>query len=81
MIKFTMKSFFPGPLAYVDTHEMYTLIGVVSFGPYTCVDPVIPSVFARVNHVIEWIRSYVKSADDVCPPAFQSSINIPSNNP
>ena len=62
--------FTTGPLAFVGSHEVHTIIGVVSFGPYACVDSVIPSVFARVNYVIEWIRSYVKNSDDVCPPAF-----------
>ena len=61
---------FSGPLVFVDSLHVYVLIGLVSFGPFACVDPILPSVFARVNHVIDWIRSYAGNADDVCPPAF-----------
>ena len=60
---------YTGPLAFVGGHEVHTIIGVVSFGPFSCVDSIIPSVFARVNHVMDWIRFYVKNSDDICPPA------------
>ena len=59
---------YTGPLAFADSHEVHTIIGVVSFGPFSCVDSIIPSVFARVNHVMDWIRFYVKNSDDICPP-------------
>ena len=57
-----------GPLTYKDTDETYTLIGLVSFGPWGCYDDYYPTVYARVTSVMDWIRSYVKGDDEKCPP-------------
>ena len=66
-IKFYIMLNFSGPLAYRDSQDVHTLIGIVSFGPRNCTS-VIPDGFARVTRAIDWIRSYVRDGDRICPP-------------
>ena len=59
---------YAGPVAFKDASDTHTLVGVVSFGPWSCYDDYLPSVFARVTEVMDWIRAYVKDTDEECPP-------------
>ena len=43
-----------GPLMLGDAEDIYTLIGVVSFGR-GCADPKYTGVYTRVTHYLDWI--------------------------
>jgi len=47
-----------GPLTVVDSNGVTTLVGVVSWGE-GCARPNKFGVYSKVNHVHEWIKSYV----------------------
>jgi len=49
-----------GPLVSLAGKEYYSVIGVVSFGPEECADPVTPGVFSRVTSQLEWINLHVE---------------------
>ena len=55
-----------GPLV-TEVGGRHTLIGVVSWGPGECLDPDLPSVFARVTSVLRWIKSTASSGNTCYP--------------
>jgi hypothetical protein len=73
---------FLGPLVYKNTDNIHSLIGVVSFGPETCVHNGLPNVYARVTEVLGWIFKMVKSSK-LCLPAkteLFSRINLQNHH-
>lgn len=48
-----------GPLMYKSDDEQYTVVGLVSFGAQSCVDPSFGTAFCRVSSYVDWIRKFV----------------------
>ena len=61
------NSNFSGPLITLEPPEnrYHSVIGVVSWGG-DCADPEKPGVFARVTHVLPWIKKNIKGT--TCKP-------------
>ena len=50
-------TYFVGPLTWKDPSTgRFKLIGVVSFGKQKCTSGDVPSAFAKVTHVLDWIK-------------------------
>ena len=52
---------------YKTESNKHVLIGVVSYGPETCVDSTLPNVFARVTEVLDWIITYIQESKTCLP--------------
>uniref|UniRef100_A0A336MXW9 CSON008961 protein n=1 Tax=Culicoides sonorensis TaxID=179676 RepID=A0A336MXW9_CULSO len=51
-----------GPLTQtLDGNELKTVIGLTSFGQSGCDSNIIPSIYTRVSHFIEWIERVVEN--------------------
>ena len=55
---------------FIDSVKVYTLIAIVFFYPFACVDPILPSVFAQLSYVIDWMRSYIGNLNEIHPLAY-----------
>ena len=63
---------------YHAPNGLHVLVGVVSYGPQGCVDPVLPNVHARVTEVLQWIFSIIKTAKTCLPieSSLQAKIRL-----
>ena len=63
-----VKTSISGPLMYMTESGVHVLVGVVSYGPNGCIDPTLPTVYARVTEVLNWIFSVLKTSAKTCLP-------------